>query len=137
VSKKFEERAKCVADQYSSFEVEPGVKVNGQLTLGENIADIGGLKQAYSAYKEWEKRHGGKGPTVGDLTPDQLFFVAHAQAWCSVQTPEFQRMQVTVDPHSPARFRGSAPEIDNPAFAAAFSCKAGTPMNPANRCEVW
>jgi predicted metalloendopeptidase len=137
VSKKFEERAKCVADQYSSFEVEPGVKVNGQLTLGENIADIGGLKQAYSAYKEWEKRHGGKGPTVGDLTPDQLFFVAHAQAWCSVQTPEFQRMQVTVDPHAPAKFRGSAPEIDNPAFAAAFSCKAGTPMNPTNRCEVW
>lgn len=137
VAAKFEERAKCVSDQYSAMEVEPGVKVNGQLTLGENLADIGGLKEAYSAYKAWEARHGGKGPTIGDLTPDQLLFVAHAQAWCSIATPEFQRRQVTVDSHAPARFRGSVPEMDNPAFAAAFSCKAGTPMNPANRCEVW
>jgi predicted metalloendopeptidase len=137
VSKKFEERAKCIADQYSALEVEPGVKVNGQLTLGENIADVGGLKQAYSAYKTWEARHGGKGPTIGDLTPDQLFFVAHAQAWCSLQTPEFQRMQVTVDSHSPSKFRGSVPEMNNPAFAEAFACQAGTPMAPANRCEVW
>ncbi len=137
VSKKFEERAKCVADQYSALEVEPGVKVNGQLTLGENIADVGGLKQAHAAYKLWEARHGGNGPTFGGLTDEQLFFVAHAQAWCSLQTPEFQRMQVTVDSHSPSRFRGSVPEMNNAAFAEAFACKAGTPMNPPNRCEVW
>ena len=73
---------------YSGYEVEPGVQVNGQLTLGENIADIGGLKQGYEAYKRWEARHGAVEPVVEDLTHEQLLFVAWGQVWCTVQTPE-------------------------------------------------
>jgi len=133
---RFEERAQCVRDLYSSYEVEPGVAVQGDLTIGENIADIGGLKQAHAAYQRWEKRHGE--PELGiDLTPEQVLFVAFGQVWCSKATPEFERLQVTTDSHSPARFRVIGPVSNNPAFAKAFSCPAGSPMAPKERCEVW
>jgi predicted metalloendopeptidase len=137
VSEKFEERANCVREQYSGYQVEPGVQVNGKLTAGENIADIGGLKQSYAAYKEWEKRHGGPGPSLGKLTPDQLFFIAHGQVWCTLMTPESARLRITTDPHSPGQFRVIGPISGHPAFGKAFSCEPGTPMNPANKCEVW
>ena len=137
VSAKFEARAKCVSDAYSAFEVEPGLHVNGELTLGENIADLGGVKEAYQAYKGWEARHGTPEPAVPGLTNDQLFFVAFGQVWCSLTTPEAARMRIKVDPHSPPQFRAVGPLINNPAFAAAFQCAPGTPMNPAERCEVW
>ncbi len=137
VAKKFEERAQCVVDQYEKFEVEPGVQVNGRLTLGENIADIGGLKQGYDAYKAWEKRNGGPSSSVGSLTPEQLFFVAHAQVWCSLITPEQARLRITTDPHAPGEFRVVGPIQNHPGFAPAFKCAAGTPMNPAAKCEVW
>jgi predicted metalloendopeptidase len=137
VAKKFEERAQCVVDQYEKFEVEPGVHVNGRLTLGENIADIGGLKQGYDAYEAWEKRSGGPGPSLGTLTPEQLFFVAHAQVWCSLTTPEQARLRITTDPHSPGEFRVVGPIQNHPAFAEAFKCAPGSPMNPVAKCEVW
>jgi predicted metalloendopeptidase len=136
VAAKFERQAQCIKDQYSAFEIEPGVHVNGALTLGENIADVGGLKQSYDAYKSWEKRHG-KGPSVPGLTPDQLFFVAHGQVWCGLVTPEEARLRVTTDVHSPPRPRVVGPISNHPAFASAFQCKAGAPMNPAPKCEVW
>jgi predicted metalloendopeptidase len=136
-SEKFEANADCVRQQYSQYEIEPGVQVNGKLTAGENIADIGGLKQSYVAYKEWEKRHGGPGPSVGALTADQLFFVAHGQVWCSLITPEQARLRITTDPHSPGQFRVIGPISNHPAFGAAFSCPAGSPMNPPTKCIVW
>ena len=136
-AEKFEERADCVRQQYSGYEIEPGVQVNGKLTAGENIADIGGLKQSYVAYKEWEKHHGGPAPSVGTLTPDQLFFVAHGQVWCTLTTPEQARLRITTDPHSPGRFRVLGPISNHPAFGAAFSCEPGTPMNPVSKCVVW
>jgi predicted metalloendopeptidase len=134
---RFEERAKCVEDLYSGYEVEPGVKVNGKLTLGENIADLGGIKESYGAYKAWEAEHGAPPSPVPGLTNDQLFFLGYAQSWCQLMTPERARLLVSVDPHSPARFRVQGPLASFPAFAQAFSCAPGTPMNPANRCEVW
>ncbi|MEZ5331087.1 MAG: M13 family metallopeptidase [Thermoanaerobaculia bacterium] len=137
VAERFEERAQCVSDFYSDFEVAPGANVNGQLTLGENIADIGGVKEAHSAYESWEERNGAPEPLVEGLTNEQLFFVSWSQVWCSVQTEERERLQVTTDPHSPAKFRATAPLMLNPDFAKAFQCEEGTPMNPANRCEVW
>jgi len=137
VAAKFEQAAKCVADQYSTFEVEPGVKVNGELTLGENIADLGGLKEAYSAYKSWERANGATEPAVPGLTNDQLLFVSWAQVWCTVVSPEFLRRQVTTDPHSPGRFRAVAPQRNNPAFRQAFSCKEGDWMAPDDACTVW
>jgi len=137
VAERFEERAQCVADFYSDFEVAPGAKVNGQLTLGENIADIGGVKEAYQAYEAWEERNGAPEPLVDGLTDDQLFFVSWSQVWCSLATEERERLQVTTDPHSPARFRATAPLMMHPGFAEAFQCEPGTPMAPAERCEVW
>jgi endothelin-converting enzyme/putative endopeptidase len=137
VAARFEKQAQCVADQYSAYEIEPGVKVNGRLTLGENIADVAGLKQSWRAYKAWEKRHGGTAPSVPGLGADQLFFVAHAQAWCTVISPEQARLRVTTDPHSPSRFRVIGPVADHPAFAETFHCPAGAPMNPREKCLVW
>ncbi len=137
VAARFEKQAQCVVDQYARFQVEPGLHVNGQLTLGENIADIAGLKQAWAAYKAWERRHPGPAPTVEGLTADQLFFVANAQAWCTVTTPEAERLRTNVDPHSLSRFRVNGPVAAHPAFGPAFQCPAGTPMNPAERCVVW
>jgi putative endopeptidase len=137
VSAKFQTRAQCVSDAYSAFEVEPGLHVNGDLTLGENIADLGGVKESFAAYKAWEQRHGVPPAAVPGLTDDQLFFVAFGQVWCAVTAPEAARVRVKVDPHSPPQFRAVGPLANNPDFATAFHCAAGTPMNPAQRCEVW
>jgi len=133
---RFEERAQCVRDLYSGYQVEDGVFVNGELTAGENIADIGGLKQAHAAYELWEGRHGAPDLDT-DLTSEQVLFVAFGQVWCSLVSEEFERMQVTVDSHSPGRFRVIGPVSQNPDFAEAFSCEAGDPMAPADRCQVW
>ena len=143
VAAKFEKQAACVDAQYSAMEVEPGVHVNGKLTLGENIGDIGGVKESYVAYQGWKKRHAAEAaaaaaqPLVPGLSDDQLFFVAFSQVWCSLASPEFLRNQVTTDPHSPGRFRATVPLINQPAFAAAFACPAGAKMNPKERCIVW
>jgi predicted metalloendopeptidase len=138
VIKKFEKRTQCVDDLYGKLEVEPGHSLNGKLTLGENVADMGGVKQAYMAYKKWaEENEGDEKPHVEGLTNDQLLFVAFAQVWCEVSTPEYLRVQVATDPHSPARFRGSIPLSMTPEFAEAFACAPETPMNPKDRCEVW
>ncbi len=138
VSAKFEERAKCVSDLYSGYEVQPGVKLNGKLTLGENIADLGGIKQAYLAYKKWAAAHPELDkPVVPGLTNEQLFFVGFGQTWCTIQTPESERMLVTTDPHSHARYRVIGPLSNSPAFSSAFQCAEGTPMKPKDACEVW
>ena len=134
---RFEERARCVEGLYSGYEIEPGLKVNGKLTLGENIADLGGIKESYGAYKAWEAEHGAPASPVPGLTNDQLFFIGYAQSWCELMTPERARLQVSVDPHSPARFRVRGPLVSFPAFAQAFSCAPETAMNPSSRCEVW
>lgn len=136
-SERFQKQAQCVDDLYSSYEIEPGAKVNGKLTLGENIADIGGVKQAFAAYKIWESRHGIPEPMVEGLSNEQLFFVAYGQVWCSLTTPEQARLRLTTDSHSPSRFRVNGPVSNNPDFARAFSCEKGQPMHPAESCEVW
>ena len=137
VAERYERQAQCVADYYGALEVEPGVHVNGELTLGENIADIGGLKLAHKAYQAWRDRHGAPEPLIEGMTDDQLLFVAAAQLWCTVASPEYLRQVVTTDPHTPGRFRASGPMANVPAFAEAFQCQPGTPMNPVQRCEVW
>ncbi len=133
----FQEQAQCVADHYSEYEVAEGASVNGNLTLGENIADIGGVKEGYAAYKLYEARQEGLQPAVEGMTNDQLFFVSQAQVWCQLASEEMERMQVTTDPHSPAKFRVLGPLTNNAVFAEAFQCAEGTAMNPEQRCEVW
>jgi endothelin-converting enzyme/putative endopeptidase len=137
VAARFEQRAACLERQFSRYEVEPGLTVDGALTLGENIADAGGLKQAWRAYELWQARQGGPGPGLGPLADDQLFFVAHAQVWCELVTPEAARLAQKTDVHAPGRYRVIGPIVNHPAFAAAFACAAGTPMNPEEKCEVW
>ncbi|XP_036392017.1 endothelin-converting enzyme 2b isoform X2 [Megalops cyprinoides] len=133
----FKNRTECMVDQYSQYTIN-GEHINGKQTLGENIADNGGLKAAYHAYKSWVQANGEEKrlPAVG-LTNDQLFFVGFAQVWCSVRTPESAHEGLMTDPHSPPKYRVIGTLSNSPDFAQHFSCPAGTPMNSGHRCEVW
>jgi putative endopeptidase len=136
VAKQFEAKTSCVVDQYSSYEAIPGAKLNGKLTLGENIADLGGLKLAFMAYRELRK--GAASMSVADgFTEDQQFFLAAGQAWCAKGRDEYLRMLSQVDPHSPPKARVNGSVSSTPEFAQAFSCSEGTPMRPAKACSVW
>jgi putative endopeptidase len=138
VSKAFDTRAQCVVDQFSAYEPLPGVKLDGKLTLGENIADLGGLKLAYAAMRA-ARRGAADVEKVEGFTPEQQFFVGYAQSWCSRFRDEEARLRVVTDPHAPPRFRVNGPLSNLPEFQAAFSCKEGSAMvrPPAQRCEVW
>ncbi|MFT5456142.1 MAG: putative endopeptidase [Myxococcota bacterium] len=136
VSERFEERAACVVEQFDGFEVEPGLSVNGKLTLGENIADLGGIKLAYEAYQSHVAEHGAE-PEMGGLTPEQQFYVAYAQGWCTLRRPEIARQYAQTDPHSPPDFRVNGPLMNTPAFAEAFACEPGDPMVRADLCQIW
>ncbi|XP_072318061.1 endothelin-converting enzyme 2b [Eucyclogobius newberryi] len=133
----FSERSHCMEQQYQNYS-ENGENVNGKQTLGENMADNGGLKAAYKAYRSWVQKHGEEKllPAV-NLTNDQLFFVGFAQVWCSVRTPESAHEGLVTDPHSPPRFRVIGTLANSPDFSRHFSCPFGSPMNPGERCEVW
>ncbi len=131
----FEKRATCVANQYDTYAPFEDKHVNGRLTLGENIADLGGLKIALAALHRDAAEH--PSTETYAYTPDQLFFYGFAQSWCTNIRDERLRTLLTVDPHSPARFRVDGTLSNLPEFAAAFSCSAGAKMVNANRCEVW
>ncbi|MFZ1376627.1 MAG: M13 family metallopeptidase [Geothrix sp.] len=121
-AKRFEARAGHIVKQYEAFEVLPGLHINGKQTLGENIADIGGLRVSYEAYKLAIK--GKTLRPVDGYTPDQRFFIAFAQGWRTNQRPEALRLGVTTDVHSPVRWRVLGPVADFPEFRKAFSCEA-------------
>ncbi len=134
--KQFAEATKCVVDQYSKYEAVPGVHLDGKLTAGENIADNGGVKLAYEAYKAW--RDGQSVPRdVEGYSDDQLYYLAYAQSWCEKVTPELLETMAHSNPHSPPMWRVNGVIVNQPGFGAAFSCKAGTPMNPGKQCSVW
>jgi predicted metalloendopeptidase len=132
VTKAFTERAECVARQYDGYVTVDEVHLNGHLTLGENIADIGGVKLMLHALA---KR--GPQPEVGGFDGDQQAFIAFAQVWCTNYRPEQLRTRAYTDPHSSARWRVDGPLSDTPEFARAFNCPAGSPMAPQSRCIVW
>jgi endothelin-converting enzyme/putative endopeptidase len=135
VGKEFERRAQCVVDQFAGYVAVDDVKVNGKLTLGENIADLGGVKLAFAAYRA----AAGRAPAVGGFAPDQQFFLGEAQVWCSATRPEQSRLWAAIDPHAPPEHRVNGPLSNLPEFAAAFECPAGSRMvrPPEQRCEVW
>ncbi len=134
--KQFDAKGTCVADQYSTFEVMPKGFINGRLTLGENIADLGGVKMAFHGYRNLRK--GADKQVVADgFTEDQQFFLGVGQAWCGKDRPAEAQKRLTTDPHSPPKFRVYGALRNLPEFAKAFSCPAGTPMNPAKSCQVW
>ena len=133
--KEFVKRASCISDQYSTYTIVDDIKINGKLTLGEDVADLGGLLLAYMAWKEDTKNQ--KLEPLDGLTPDQRFFVGYGQSWCGQTRDETKRMRATVDPHSPEKYRTNGVVSNMPEFQQAFHCKAGSPMVNANRCRVW
>ena len=136
--KNFETRTSCLANEYSSFVAVDDVHVNGKLTLGENTADNGGLLLAYMAYLDRAKQDGvDTTKKIDGYTGPQRFYIAWAQNWCENTRPETTRKLVLTDPHSPNHFRANGPVVNQPGFAGAFGCKAGSPMTPAQNCRVW
>jgi putative endopeptidase len=133
--KEFVKRASCISDQYSTYTIIDDIKINGKLTLGEDVADLGGLILAYMAWKDDTK--GQNLQPLDDLTPDQRFFVGYGQSWCGETRDETKRLRATVDPHSPEKYRTNGVVSNMPEFQEAFHCKAGSPMVNQNRCRVW
>ncbi|XP_061197808.1 neprilysin-1-like isoform X2 [Saccostrea echinata] len=138
----FKSRADCMTDQYSGYTVEEAHKnLNGKLTLGENIADNGGLKESWLAYQKWLKkaRDGKPEPYLPGLeyTPKQLFFLNAAHVWCGLVRPEEALRRILVDPHGNFKSRVVGPLQNNVEFSEAFNCKAGSFMNPRKKCIVW
>jgi len=134
-AKQFETRAKCVADEYSGFEATPGTHINGNLTLGENTADNGGLRVALMALQS--TMDGKKGENVDGFDPVQQFFVSFGQVWCANVTPQALRVQAQSNPHSTPKYRVNGVVSNMPEFQKAFHCKAGQPMVRENACRVW
>jgi putative endopeptidase len=140
--KQFTQRADCVVKEYDGFVGVEDLHVNGKLTLGENIADLGGVKLAFLAYLDRAQKSGidleQKGSAeYGGLTPEQQFFVAYGQSWCQNNRPENLRLRIQTDPHSPEEFRTNGVVQNLSEFQKAFACKTGQPMAPANRCTIW
>ncbi len=140
-AKAFEERATCVADEYSGFSPVNDPKtgqpahLNGRLTLGENLGDNGGIRIAYMALMN--TLEGKPHEVVSGLTPEQRFFLGFAQVWCMNSTDAEFMNRIMTDPHSPGAFRANGTLQNMPEFAKAFNCPAGSPMAPEKRCRVW
>ena len=136
--KAFTQRQEAMVKQYDAFRPFPDQAINGRLTLGENIADLGGLKIALAAYLKSQE---GKSKTMSKdgNTPEQLFFLGYARSWRTIQRPESLRVQLNTDPHSPPKYRVNGPLADMPEFARAFGCAAGTPMalHEKDRPAIW
>jgi len=135
--KLFKARAQKVIDQYSGYVAVDTLHVNGQLTLGENIADLGGVTLAYHAYQRYLERHGRK--DLDGFTPEQRFFIGFGQAWRRKLRPETERTRTLTDTHSPAFWRVNGPLSNMKEFRQAFGCKEGESMVRAEekRAEIW
>ncbi len=133
----FKKRVQVVIDQYNKFTVLNNVHINGALTQGENLADVGGLAIAYEAFKNTPE--GKSDQKIDSFTPDQRFFLACAQVWRSKKTDEYTRMRINTDPHSPPMYRVIGPVANNPGFYKAFDIKPGDKMYIAekDRVKVW
>lgn len=134
---KFEERTKCIQDQYAQYVVVDDIHINSKLTLGEDVADLGGEILGYMAWKTATK--GKQLQPIEGLTPDQRFFVGFAQWACENERPEELRVRALTDPHSPAKYRINGVVVNMSEFSQAFGCKAGSPMvKPQDQvCKVW
>jgi putative endopeptidase len=135
----FKRRAQKVVDQYSAYEALPGAKVNGELTLGENLADLGGTSIAYEALERALAKDPSKRKTIDGFTPEQRFFLSLSQLWRVNWREAELRRRLVVDPHSPAQFRGIGPHVNQPEFFQAFDIKPGDPVwrAPEDRAKIW
>ncbi|MCX6790124.1 MAG: M13 family metallopeptidase, partial [Candidatus Kaiserbacteria bacterium] len=136
-TKLFTEKAKRLIKEFDGYEVAPGMKVNGQLTLGENIADLGGISIAFDAYQFRLKKTGRE--DIKGYTPEQRFFMGYAATEREQERPEFRKTQVLTDPHSPSLFRVNGPLSNLPEFYEAFNVQKGDKLyrEPKNRAKIW
>jgi predicted metalloendopeptidase len=136
VGEAFTTRAACLVRQFDGYTAVGDRHVNGTLTLGENIADLGGLKLAFAAHRAARTGQPAAG-RAGGFDDDQQFFLSFAQSWCTNRREDLERLLANVDPHAPPRLRVNGTLANTPAFAAAFACPAGSQMAPATRCSIW
>ena len=134
-AQEFQRRADCIADQYAQYTIVDDIKINSRLTLGEDVADLGGEILAYMAWKHATAKQELK--PVDGLTPEQRFFVGFAQWACGDERDENKRVNAITNPHSPPEYRINGVAANMPEFATAFSCKVGQPMVREKPCRVW
>jgi endothelin-converting enzyme/putative endopeptidase len=134
----FGKRTAVLVEQFGGYEPIPGTKINGKLTLGENIGDLGGIEMAYGAYQRYQAKHG-KAPVIGGLTGDQRFFLAFAQAWQTKVREDAERSRLLTDTHSPAKYRVNGIVRNVDAWYAAFDIKPGDKLYlpPEQRVKIW
>ncbi|KAL1458211.1 hypothetical protein WDU94_008377 [Cyamophila willieti] len=137
---KYLEKSKCILEQYSKYYVEQAKRnVNAILTLGENIADNGGIKEAYNAYQSWVRNNSEEPrlPGLEQYSPNQMFWISFGSTWCSMHRNESMSMIVQRDTHAPTEFRIIGSVSNSKDFAKDFQCPVGSRMNPEAKCEVW
>jgi endothelin-converting enzyme/putative endopeptidase len=133
----FEERLKCVQDQYAEYVVVDDIRIQSKLTSGEDVADLGGTLIAYLAWQKAVAAAGRKLDPIDGFTPEQRFFIGFGQWACENARPEDQRVSAATDPHSPGKYRINGIVANLPEFAHAFSCKASQPMVREKICKIW
>jgi putative endopeptidase len=130
-AKIYKEKGQCLIDQYNSYKTDEGISLDGALSLGENIADLGGLKLALAAFYKTNPQ------TLPANEDMKTFFIAYAQSWCGAYTKEAEHSRINSDVHSLPKFRVNGVVSDLPEFAETFSCREGQGMVPVNRCSIW
>ncbi|KAM6305160.1 neprilysin [Aegotheles albertisi] len=139
-ARNFKELSQCMVYQYGNFswDLAGGQQLSGINTLGENIADNGGVRQAYKAYENFVKKHGKEKLLPGlEMNHKQLFFLNFAQVWCGTYRPEYAVNSIKTDVHSPGKFRSARSLQNSPEFSEAFSCTSTNYMDPPKKCRVW
>ncbi|XP_037555596.1 neprilysin-1-like isoform X1 [Dermacentor silvarum] len=141
-SAEFKSRAKCFEYQYGNItDKKANMTLNAKNTLGENIADNGGLRLVFEAYKKFLEEEcqsdGTRLKGLEEFSGKKLFFVANAMAWCSVSRPEYLKLLIQYDPHSPSQYRVNLPMSNMPDFSETFGCPANSTMNRKERCTLW
>jgi len=134
-SAEFQKRAACLSDQFARYPVVDDIKVNSKLTVGEDVADLGGAILAWMAWRD--ATHGQTLEPRDGLTPAQRFFVGNAQWACENETDESKRVHAVTDPHSPGTWRVNGLFANVPEFREAFACRTGQPMAPEKTCRIW
>jgi endothelin-converting enzyme len=137
----FEKKSQCFVNQFNNYTMDipdHGIEhVNGVLTLGENLADAGGLARSFEAWSKSTPQKNFLLPGLANFTQQQLFFVSFGQVWCGHYRPSTILNRLRTDPHAPANWRVNGAVSNSPEFAQSFGCKADSPMSPKITCSVW